>query len=174
MNIVSNTYKITSRIIAENGNFPNNNTLPVLLYQGVLKLPLFFPSLFMERLFKSNNWSNVWHSGIYEYPHYHSITHEVMGVYKGETKLQLGGNNRIILELHKGDVLIIPAGVAHRNLQNEKDIKCVGAYPEGKDYDMKYGKSAELEVAFRNIEKVPMPLKDPVFGLSGGLIKYWI
>jgi len=64
----------------------------------------------------------------------------VLGVCKGEPLLQLGGENGISLFIQQGDVLIIPAGVAHKNLGKENDLICVGAYPDGRDYDMNYGK----------------------------------
>jgi uncharacterized protein YjlB len=41
----------------------------------------------------------------------------------------------------KGDVLLIPAGVAHKNVGASIDFKCVGAYPGGKEFDINLGKS---------------------------------
>jgi uncharacterized protein YjlB len=96
-----------------------------------------------------------------------------MGVYKGKTTLQLGGKNGIKIKIEKGDVLIIPAGVAHRNLKKENAVKCVGAYPNGKNYDMNYGEKKELTRAIKNIKKVKMPKRDPVFGKTEGIIKFW-
>ena len=94
--------------------FPNSK-LPVLLYRNVLELPPFFRALFIKKLFKSNGWSNSWKSGIYTYHHYHSNTHEVLGVYKGKTTLLLGGKKGVKIKISKGDVIIIPVGVAHKN-----------------------------------------------------------
>src|SRR3954469_8232421 len=115
-------------VLKDDGIFPNSD-LPVLFYKNVLDLPAVFPGTFVENLFRENNWRNSWKSGIFEYHHYHSITHEVIGCYKGKTTLQLGGENGVTLTVEKGDVLIIPAGVAHKNLGKEDDIACVGAYP---------------------------------------------
>src|SRR5207253_241076 len=112
--------------IKDDGTFPNSE-LPVLLYKGVLDLPALFPAAHVENLFKSNHWRNSWKSGVFTYHHYHSITHEVLGIYKGKTTLLLGGENGSEIAVEKGDVLIIPAGVAHKNLGNEDDIACVGA-----------------------------------------------
>ena len=152
--------------------FPNSK-LPVLLYRNVLELPSFFRALFIKKLFKSNGWSNSWKSGIYTYHHYHSNTHEVLGVYKGKTTLLLGGKKGVKIKISKGDVIIIPVGVAHKNLGKETQIKCVGAYPYGKDYDMNYGKKKERPKTDENIKKVKVPRKDPVFGLIDGLHLYW-
>jgi uncharacterized protein YjlB len=68
---------------------------------------------------------------------------------------------------------VIPAGVAHINLGREKDVTCVGGYPDGMDYDMNYGKEEERPKADRNIASVPVPKTDPVFGEQGGLPDLW-
>ncbi len=160
--------------ISDDGLFPNNNPLPVLFYKSILRLPKLFPARAVINLFAGNDWSNSWKASIYDYHHYHSITHEVLGVYKGKTKVQLGGEYGIELTIEKGDVLIIPAGVAHKNLTPKNTFKCVGAYPGGMDYDMKTGKQGERPEADENIRAVPIPLKDPVFGLKGELPENWI
>jgi uncharacterized protein YjlB len=169
---VSGGYFVEHYYLGDDGTFPNSH-LPVLFYKSVLDLPSFFAARFIKRLFKRNHWSNSWNYGIFEYHHYHSITHEVLGVYKGRTKLQLGGNKGIILTLEKGDVVIIPAGVAHKNLGKQDDVHCVGAYPYGMDYDINYGNVGERPQTDRNIRKVLKPAEDPVFGKKGGLLKYW-
>ncbi|MFL5811048.1 MAG: cupin [Flavisolibacter sp.] len=158
--------------VKDDGIFPNNK-LPVVYYAAVLDLPRLFPGLYIKKLFSENNWTNNWKQGIFTYHHYHSITHEVLGICSGETLLQLGGENGITLFVEKGDVLIIPAGVAHMNLGEENDISCVGAYPDGKDYDMNYGKPGERPKADQNIALVPLPKMDPVFGTKKGLVKLW-
>ena len=72
-----------------------------------------------------------------------------------------------------GDVIIIPAGVAHKNLGSSGDFRCVGAYPPGQDWDMNYGKAGERPAADENIANVPLPVADPVFGFEGPLMKNW-
>jgi len=151
--------------------FPNSN-LPVLLYRGALNIPFLFPAAHVKNVFKSNNWSNSWENGIFKYHHYHSTTHEVLGIYKGKTTLQLGGEKGIKIEIKKGDVLVIPAGVAHKNLGKDEDIKCVGAYPNGMEYDMNYGKPGERPQTDKNIKAVPIPSTDPV-GKKEGVMKIW-
>jgi len=159
--------------LKDDGIFPNNK-LPVLFYPDILSLPSLFAPAFIRNVFERNGWLNAWKSGIYTFQHYHSNTHEVMGAYKGRTTLQLGGENGITLEFKKGDVLIIPAGVAHKNLGKEKDIKCVGAYPMGIQYDMKYGKTEDRPAADITIKNVPIPEMDPLFGgRTGGLMDNW-
>jgi uncharacterized protein YjlB len=158
--------------IKDNGIFPNS-IFPVLHYQKVLNLPPLFPAAAIKRIFKKNNWTNNWKYGVYTYNHYHSTTHEVIGVCQGKAVLQLGGDNGTRVTIEKGDVLVIPAGVAHKNLGKEKDVICVGGYPDGRDYDMNYGRPEERPQADRNIRALPLPESDPVFGSEGGLIELW-
>lgn len=159
-------------ILQDDGVFPNN-LHPALLYKGVLDIPEISPGTHVKRLFEQNGWSNSWDSGIFEYHHYHSITHEVLGIYNGRTKLQLGGAKGPKISIEKSDVLVIPAGVAHKNLGGENDVGVIGAYPDGRDYDMNYGKPGERPRADENIKKVPVPANDPVFGRNKGIFKIW-
>ena len=158
--------------VKDDGVFPNNS-LPILYYPKALHLPKMLPALAIRKLFQKNNWGNNWKQGIYTYHHYHSITHEVLGVCKGETLLMLGGEQGIILFIEKGDVLIIPAGVAHMNLGKEKDAICVGGYPNGENYDMNYGNEGERPAADENINSISLPQTDPVFGKKGPLLEIW-
>jgi uncharacterized protein YjlB len=163
---------IKQYLIEENDPFPNS-VLPVLHYKKAFDLPLFMPGSFIKRLFARHSWKNAWKAGVLEYHHYHSVTHEVLGVFRGRAQIMLGGKNGTKVTLEKGDVLLIPAGVAHKNMGKENDLLCVGAYPDGKDYDMNTGKKGERPRADRNIHKVPLPDKDPVFGTKGGSKIYW-
>jgi uncharacterized protein YjlB len=160
-------------ILKEEGRFPNNPNLPVLIYRNILQLPVFFPGYRVQCIFEKNNWKNAWKSGIFTYHHYHSNTHEVLGIIKGATRLQFGGEHGVIISVHKGDVVVIPAGVAHKNLQSEHDVRCVGAYPGGIKYDINTGKRGERPLTNINIEQVPIPLLDPVMGTHGPLHKFW-
>lgn len=147
-------------LIKGNEIFPGNR-LPALLYKHVIKDPA--PLKIME-IFEHHGWTNSWDAGIFTYHHYHSITHEVLGIYSGNADIQLGGDQGPVLHLEAGDVLIIPAGVAHRNLGEENDVGVIGAYPDGKHYDMNYGKPGERPQADMQIAAVPLPAKNPVTG----------
>jgi len=166
------TANIEQIVLQDDGVFPNS-CYPALLYKGVLDIPVLFPAAHVRRLFEKNGWANSWDAGIFEYHHYHSITHEVLGIYKGHTKLQLGGPTGPKIFIQKSDVLVIPAGVAHRNLGTENSVGVIGAYPNGRDYDMNYGKAGERPGTDENISKVPVPAADPVFGPHKELTKFW-
>lgn len=159
-------------LLKGNLDFPNS-VLPVIHYKNAIDISFFRPAHSIEKIFGENGWTNNWHNGIYTYHHYHSITHEVFGVYNGKTVLLLGGENGKHLVIQKGDVIIIPAGVAHKNLGKEEDVLCVGAYPEGKDFDMNYGNPGERPGTDQNILAVPFPMTDPLLGDAEGIVNFW-
>lgn len=158
--------------VEKNGYFPGS-VLPVLHYEQALQLPMFFTGRFVKSLFQKNNWSNNWRNGIFTCHHYHSITHEAMGVIKGQTIILLGGIHGRNVLLRKGDVIVIPAGVAHMNLYDEKDIICIGGYPSGRNYDMNYGKAYEHPKVDNNMRFLPIPDTGPLYGHADPLVTIW-
>ena len=110
--------EIIKKVVKDDGTFPNSD-LPVLIYKAALILPEEHSAKIIEEIFKKNNWTNSWRNGIYDYHHYHSVSHEVLGVYEGYTIVELGGAKGITQLIEKGDIIIIPAGVAHRNVGPE-------------------------------------------------------
>jgi uncharacterized protein YjlB len=165
-------HKIPHIAISDNGTFPNS-VLPILIYKSAFRLPNKHAPGIIEEVFDENNWTNSWRNGIYRYNHYHSTTHEVLGVYCGECHIQLGGDSGIQLQLVQGDVLVIPAGVSHKNIGSSADFKCIGAYPEGKEFDINLGKEGERPGTDKNISKIPVPKTDPLYGENGCLHLYW-
>ncbi|WP_190277406.1 cupin domain-containing protein [Taibaiella lutea] len=158
-------------LLEDNGIFPNSK-LPVVVYRNAFSFTEDLSDIFKET-FKQNNWYNFWESGIFTYHHYHSNTHELMGVCRGSTILQFGGEDGTKVRIQAGDIVVIPAGVAHKNLMDENAVTCIGAYPKGYDYDMNYGKLNERPQADKNISEVPLPDYDPLFGKDAGLVKLW-
>jgi uncharacterized protein YjlB len=171
-NVIVPPVDIIYEIIPQNGLFPNNPVLPLVLYKKALRLSNDDPET-VEEIFLINEWKKPWRNGIYNYHHYHSNVHEVLGIYNGTCVVEMGGDGGPTFELEKGDVLIIPAGLAHKNFGCTEDFKCVGAYPVIIDYDMYYGKPNERFVTDKNIANVPLPSNDPVYGPAGPLFKYW-
>ncbi len=165
--------KIIQFLIKANGYYPNNPALPVVLYKAALRLPEEDADELVKELFHQHGWNNHWVNGIYPYHHYHSNTHEVLGVIRGQGTVMLGGEKGVRQVLEKGDAIVLPAGVAHRNVESTKDFTVVGAYPDGKEYDMCYGKPDEHPQVDENISKVPLPRTDPLYGANGPLLQHW-
>lgn len=157
--------------LSENGNFPNNLKLPVLLYKNVFG-ELVNPEQ-IENTFHKYSWGGSWRNGVYNFQHYHSTAHEALGVYGGWAEVQLGGDGNKIVRIEKGDLVILPAGTAHKRIDSSSDFAVVGAYPDGQKWDMKYGKKEEAVIAKQNIAKVALPTTDPFFGKEGELFEYW-
>ena len=161
--------------LADNGPIPNNARLPLLLYRGVLRPPEDDPAAAFEQVFARWNWKGSWRNGIYTFHHYHSTSHEVLGVYAGQATVRLGGpgGDGITAVLRAGDMVVIPAGVGHCNTGSSADFGIVGAYPDGHTWDLLRGEPGERPRADENIARLPLPVNDPFFGADGPLRKIW-
>ena len=157
----------------DDGTIPNNR-LPLILYRSPLRFAEGAdPAAAIEDLFEANGWGDSWRNGIYDYVHYHSRVHEVMGVARGRAQVRFGGNSGRVLNVKAGDVAILPAGTGHQCLKASKDFLVVGAYPPSGTYDECRGTKAEHERATKTIPKVARPKKDPVYGRAGALADLW-
>jgi uncharacterized protein YjlB len=156
----------------DDGTIPNSR-YPLLLYRGVINVGRTDPAGQIEDHFASNNWTNSWRNGIYPFHHYHSTSHEVLGIYRGSATVRLGGEQGGDFVVQAGDVIVIPAGVGHKNLGASADFGVVGAYPDGRQWDLLPGKPGERPKADRNIAALPIPDHDPVYGSNGPLGKIW-
>ena len=165
---MKNGKNILRHLIKDDGEFPNNNKLPLLLYPQVFEIDLAGDiAAGFEALFLQSDWVNSWRNGVYAYHHYHSTAHEVLGVYRGNAVIQFGGNKGITVMVQKGDAVVIPAGVAHKKLSSSTEFAVVGAYPLGQRWDMNYGRREERPQVDINISNVGLPKQDPVFGVAG-------
>jgi uncharacterized protein YjlB len=153
---------------ADDGRFPNS-PLPLLVYRGALPPD---PAV-MEQAFAANQWSNAWRDGIFSFHHFHSIAHEVLGIALCEVQVVFGGPSGQVVTVRAGDVVVIPAGVAHRNMGQSRELLVVGAYPGGAEYDIRRGDPDEHDAVLRNIAAVGLPACDPVSGHNGPLRKLW-
>lgn len=72
-----------------------------------------------------------------------------------------------------GDVVVIPAGIAHMNVAASGDFRVVGAYPAGTSPDLNYGKRGERPDTDLNIARLAPPAADPVEGQRGALVTHW-
>ncbi len=154
------------------GGVPNN-PLPVVIYRNVIPAETTDPADWLEQHFAANDWPAQWRYIIYDFTHFHSNCHELLGVYAGQSRVQLGGETGPIVELTKGDVVLVPAGVGHKALESSKDFMVVGAYPQGMSADLCRDNPAKLASLQRHIGQVPMPSTDPITGGHGGITTLW-
>jgi uncharacterized protein YjlB len=156
----------------DDGIFPNS-PLPLLFYRNAVAFDGRDAASVFEERFAKNDWTNSWRDGVYSFPHYHSTSHEVLGVYSGVATLRVGGKPGKQVEVHAGDVIVIPAGVAHQNIDASDDFGVVGAYPGGREWDLLRGLPDERPKADRNIAALPTPDNDPIYGAKGPLRELW-
>lgn len=159
--------------LQDDGTFPNNARLPLLVYPGAVRLPARDPAAAFEQLFAAHGWPDGWRNGVFGRHHYHSTAHEVLGVYGGRAEIQFGGPHGPVLAVTAGDVVVIPAGVAHKRISASADFAVVGAYPAGQRPDLCHGETGERPRADRNIARVQLPEADPVQGADGALRICW-
>lgn len=146
--------------------FPNN-PLPVRLYRGAVRGEHLASQI--ESLFTSNGWTGTWRNGIFDYHHFHATSHEVLGCARGSVDVLLGGPNGETVTLCAGDIALLPAGTAHRNMGHSDDYQIIGAYPTSPSGgsaapDMEYGDDAHYQCVVALIANVPLPERDPATG----------
>ena len=173
---------IPHQLAADGSTIPNNDW-PLLVYPGAIDVQTAIgettvdaPVAF-ERLFHGNGWGRSWRNGIFSYRHYHSNSHEVLGIARGSARgsarVEFGGGRGVELEVAAGAAVLIPAGVSHYNLGASSDLLVIGAYPPGPDYDLVRDDPAAYRDARREAAEVPRPDVDPVTGSHGGLHSWW-
>lgn len=154
--------------IAPNGSFPGSPH-PARVYRAVLGAAHATASeraAAFEALFARNGWPPAWRAGLYEVHHYHSSAHEVLGIFSGWVRARLGGPGGTVVTLRAGDVVLIPAGVAHCNEGRSPDFRAVGAYPRGARPDMRYGQDEARAADAARVLELPAPAPDPVLGAA--------
>jgi uncharacterized protein YjlB len=152
-----------------------NSCYPVTIYRESFNKEGDDGARWLEERFSANNWTNAWRWGIYPFHHFHSNTHEVLGVFSGSASIRFGGEQGEEHPVNAGDVIIIPAGVAHKCISHSEEFLVVGAYPGGTEPDLiKSGEAGnDMTTIAGNIKAVPFPEADPLLGKNEGIIKSW-
>jgi uncharacterized protein YjlB len=182
------TLRTSKHLIPSHSPFPNCSLSqkPLLIYHSAFPLPS--ASSVESHLRHTGVVQPQWRYTMYREHHYHSTTHEVLVVYQGRAKVCFGGLSnpkRVEMQVEKGDVIIIPAGVAHALLNDvgesdhslsvgekggrkEEGFMMIGSYPPGKQWDhctTDLGKEGE-----ERIKNLGWFEKDPIYGNAGPVL----
>lgn len=160
-------------LFEDDGVIPNHPRWPLIIYKSAVRLPEELdPAAVFEEVFGGHGWRNSWRDSVYDYVHYHSRIHEVLGVARGSGQVRFGGNNGRALTLKAGDVAVLPAGTGHQRMKASDDFLVVGAYPASGVYDECKSRE-DRKKALAAIDRVLRPRQDPVYGKAGPLMRIW-
>lgn len=165
--------KVSAHWIPSHAHLPNTTPHghPLLIYHSCF--PYSTPVSTLESQLTTNGISPQWRYTMYTTSHYHSTTHEILCIIRGGAKLLFGGEanpGRVEQEVKVGDVVVVPAGVAHRLLQDiEGGFEMLGSYPDGCSWDMCYDKKGEEDKA-KAVGTIEWLEKDPLYGEDGPVV----
>jgi len=164
---------IMAHRLAASGAIPNHPRWPLLVYPGVVAMSAADPAAAFEALFDHNGWPAAWRNGVYRFHHFHCDAHEALGVYSGEVTVQFGGDDGVVVVARPGDVIVLPAGTAHKKLASCGALGIVGAYPAGQHPDLCTPLLSSLQRSAAAVARVGLPQRDPVYGADGPLFAHW-
>jgi uncharacterized protein YjlB len=165
--------EISTHQIAGRGDIPNNPLLPLIVYKSVVDGEGDAAAAAFEQMFEANGWTGCWRNGIFDFHHFHSTAHEVLGIYAGAASVQFGGPDGIVIEAETGDVIVVPAGVGHKKLNARGKFGVVGAYPIAQSPDICEPGVGDTAHYGANVATVSIPARDPVSGESGPIVDIW-
>ncbi len=157
--------------LSRNGWMPNNERLPVLLYRRAIAPAGSDPAAQFEKIFERNGWPPQWRDSVYDFHHYHSTAHEVLGLAAGSGRIILGGENGREITVAAGDVAVLPTGTGHCKLEASGGFLVVGAYPPDQHWDI--CRTAPSQEAIERMLHLAFPNSDPVSGAGGPLTRLW-
>lgn len=167
--------KIETIRLADTGEVPNHPRWSLILYKKAAPADASgTATAALDALFEANGWPVSWHDGIYRFTHFHSLTHEALGIGAGSARVQFGGESGPILAVAAGDAVLLPSGTGHKLIEASPELVVVGAYPPGADYDLVRAGEGDADQLRRAIAAVPRPESDPVTGRFGGLLEAWL
>ncbi|GBE83218.1 hypothetical protein BKA93DRAFT_815450 [Sparassis latifolia] len=175
--------RTTRYLIPAHKHIPNTtlHNRPLLIYHSAFTSPTLNASQIEKHLNQVGIMAPQWRYLMYQTSHFHSTTHELLVISSGCARLLFGGDDNpgaVIVDVQRGDAMLLPAGVAHRLLEDlssghglEQSFEMVGSYPlNAEEWDMCYGdgrKGEDQEEIWGRIRKLSWLERDPIYGGEG-------
>ena len=111
----------------DDGETPNNPRLPLVVYRGAVRLIAVTIAAVFEETFARHGWRDLWRDGVYDFLHFHSGTHEVLGIARGRVTVHSAAQGRT--NLGRGRRRGAAGRTGHRRIRASRDLLVVGAIP---------------------------------------------
>jgi uncharacterized protein YjlB len=168
--------KVSTHQIPAHGLIPNTSiqNKPLSIYHSCF--PTTITASAIEAHLKSVGVvTPQWRYTMFSTTHFHTTTHEVLSISQGSATVLFGGEaneGKVEVRVEKGDVIVVPAGVGHRLLEEGSGgFEMVGSYPVGAEgWDMCYGKEEE-KGKIEGIKALAWFERDPVYGDEGPVLR---
>merc|ERR1712232_478484 len=117
-------FPVLRAYLSGDGTFPNNDDFPLIVYQGACAN--YGRQRGAQTLVK-NGWTRPWAWGGFPYHHYHSTAWEALMCVAGTAQIQFGGPNGPTLDANVGDLILIPPGIAHKQVEATSNFTLLGS-----------------------------------------------
>ncbi|MBN9075287.1 MAG: cupin [Rhizobiales bacterium] len=149
---------------------PNNDRYPAVMARDALGGGQ--DDAAVKALLRENGWGGAWTWRVFDFHHFHPDAFEVLAVARGSATLMLGGPQGKEIDVEAGDVMILPPGFGHRQIEARGGFQICGAYPPGQEnYTVIRTDEGYDEAMLKEIASVENPSTDPVWGGDGPLLK---
>ena len=160
----------------DDGTFPNNPHQPLIVIRSAFSgSPAEGESAIVGS--SGGQWTFPWAWGIFPYHHYHSTAWELLVCVQGEADVQWGGPTGPTMVVAKGDVALVPPGLAHKQVNARQGFTLLGSYPTSTTTDDKNPKAVDTLTGVPtanerdNIRNCPLPPTEPILGLD--VSQFW-
>lgn len=169
--------------VVEPVTLPNNKQQAFRLFMksdGVFHNNLRYPTILVKNavtnksqdeceqmIVRGNSWTSPWVWGIFPFHHYHSTAWELLVCVRGAADVQLGGQEGPVVAVEKNDLVLIPPGVAHKQLSSSGGFTLLGSYPmRGCSGSVDTLRESPTKQQVDNIEACIAPATEPILGLN--------
>jgi uncharacterized protein YjlB len=162
--------KVACLSVPRDDQVPNNDRYPAVIASDALGGSQ--DDAAVKALLRANGWGGAWTWQVFDFHHFHPDAFEVLAVAQGSAVLMLGGPQGEKVEVKAGDVMILPPGFGHRQIEAREGFRICGAYPPGQEnYTVVKAEDGYDEAVLKEIAAVKEPSTDPVWGGDGPLLK---